>query len=187
MNGTIAARTWFEPLFLTAKKFDGGKDFYERSSMRLTKIAPLTDLYRQEIRLRDAVLRKPLGMVTTTQDIADEADHQHYGLVDGNRLLACVVIVKLASNSEAPNRVKLRQMAVAPDLQGQGLGKSLIEQVERQLQRNGVLRIELHARETAAKFYEKLGFRGVGELFTEVGIPHLKMEKRIGGLPIGQD
>ena len=37
----------------------------------------------------------------------------------------------------------------------------------------------MHARMTAVGFYAKLGYTRVGDGFTEVGIPHVKMEKRL--------
>ena len=43
----------------------------------------------------------------------------------------------------------------------------------------GVSRIELNARDTAAGFYRKLGYRKVGGEFVEVTIPHWKMVKRL--------
>ena len=42
----------------------------------------------------------------------------------------------------------------------------------------GVTFFVLHARQNAAGFYEKSGYRAVGDLFTEVGRPHLRMERR---------
>lgn len=39
--------------------------------------------------------------------------------------------------------------------------------------------IETHAREYAADFYLKLGYEITGDRFTEVGIPHRFMEKRL--------
>ena len=37
----------------------------------------------------------------------------------------------------------------------------------------------MHARETAVGFYEKLGYKVVGDKFTEVTIPHYVMEKKL--------
>jgi len=45
--------------------------------------------------------------------------------------------------------------------------------------RNGCSKFELHARDTAVRFYEKMNYTTVGEKFTEVGIPHYKMEKKL--------
>ncbi|QDT14916.1 GNAT family N-acetyltransferase [Alienimonas californiensis] len=128
--------------------------------------------YRQEYELRDEVLRRPLGHRLADDDLSGEAEQLHFGLFDAESLLACVVAVPLA-----PGDVKLRQMAVRPDAHGQGLGRRLMEAVEQELTGRGVSRVTLHARATAVGFYEKLGYRRVGEEFVEVTIPHFKMQK----------
>lgn len=77
-------------------------------------------------------------------------------------------------------RVKVRQMAVDPCRQRSGLGRALIRKVERTLEEHGAERLELHAREEAVGFYEKLGYLRAGERFEEVGLPHWRMEKALG-------
>jgi predicted GNAT family N-acyltransferase len=37
--------------------------------------------------------------------------------------------------------------------------------------------VTLHARQTARRFFENLGYTAVSDVFTEVTIPHVKMEK----------
>jgi hypothetical protein len=48
-----------------------------------------SDLYRQCLRLREAVLRRPLGLTITREELADDATRQHfcalsYGVVVGS-------------------------------------------------------------------------------------------------------
>ena len=42
---------------------------------------------------------------------------------------------------------------------------------------DGVSPFLLHARENATGFYEKCGYEVVGGILTEVGGPHLRMDK----------
>ena len=70
-------------------------------------------------------------------------------------------------------------MAVHSALQGQGLGTRLVERLEIELKERRVERIHLHARDVAVAFYERLGYRCVGEPFNEVGIVHYMMEKEL--------
>jgi ribosomal protein S18 acetylase RimI-like enzyme len=142
--------------------------------MEFVPIPWRSELYRQEVDLRDEILRRPLGLVFSEADLAVEEHEDHYGLVEAGQLIACVVIVTLS-----PTVAKLRQMAVAPARQRQGLGTTLIGHVERTLRDRGIEQVELHARETAAGFYEKLGYRAEGERFREVTIPHVKMAKAL--------
>ena len=73
----------------------------------------------------------------------------------------------------------MRQLAVVPDLQRQGIGKALVEYSEALARQNGYRRMILHARETAVAFYEKLGYSRFGDQFEEVTIPHWAMEKQL--------
>jgi predicted GNAT family N-acyltransferase len=41
----------------------------------------------------------------------------------------------------------------------------------------GYSKMILHARKVVVLFYQKQGYRTLGEEFLEVGIPHFKMEK----------
>ncbi|GAH06602.1 unnamed protein product [marine sediment metagenome] len=43
----------------------------------------------------------------------------------------------------------------------------------------GALEVILNSQQSAAGFYEKLGFRQEGELFEEVGIPHVVMTRKL--------
>ncbi len=43
----------------------------------------------------------------------------------------------------------------------------------------GVKMITAHAREVVLPFYLKQGWSTVGERYTEVGIPHMSIEKRL--------
>ncbi|MBK6878814.1 MAG: GNAT family N-acetyltransferase [Ignavibacteria bacterium] len=45
----------------------------------------------------------------------------------------------------------------------------------------GFERIVMHARDSAVPFYEKLGYSKVGDMFTEVTIPHFKLFKNLYG------
>ena len=63
--------------------------------------------------------------------------------------------------------------------QGRGYGRRIIEEVERSLAARGFTQLVLHVRKPVVPFYEKLGYRVVGEEFIEVTIPHLQMEKML--------
>jgi putative acetyltransferase len=51
---------------------------------------------------------------------------------------------------------------VAPDLQGRGVGRSLLSHVERLARRRGHERLRVSASLTAVGFYERLGYRRTG-------------------------
>ncbi len=60
-----------------------------------------------------------------------------------------------------------------------GLGTSLMENAVEYFKKNGVKSVALNSQMTAVRFYEKLGFKTVGEEFIEAGIPHIKMVKSL--------
>ncbi len=70
-------------------------------------------------------------------------------------------------------------MAVAEQYQHHGLGRQLLDAFESWSMDHGFNWIVIHARENAHRFYIKLGYEIEGDLFTEVGIPHYFMQKRI--------
>ena len=70
-------------------------------------------------------------------------------------------------------------MTVDPGHQGRGVGKRLIAFAEKLSAEMGYREIVLHARESAVRFYESVGYVAEGEAFTEVTIPHRKMVKRL--------
>jgi predicted GNAT family N-acyltransferase len=131
------------------------------------------------LRLRHEVLRVPLGLSLWEEDLEAERAQRAFGLfLPDDVLAACLMAVPLPGDE-----AKLRQMAVDPSLQGQGWGGRLLGEVERRLAGSGFRRTVLHARRTAERFYAKHGYRAEGPEFTEVGIPHVRMRKRLAGEP----
>lgn len=133
-----------------------------------------SDRYEEEVALRDRLLRSPLGLVFDQDDLAAEKDHLHFGLLENDILIACLVITPMS-----PSHGKIRQMCVDEARQRSGLGAMLVSAVERELVERGFKSVELAARDIATGFYERLGYTVEGEPFIEVTIPHYKMIKRL--------
>ncbi len=121
--------------------------------------------------LRDEVLRQPLGMKLSAHDTAGEESQQHFGAFNGERLVACVVAHVISDSAQ------FRQMAVAESERGRGVGKRLLVFAEESLAEQGVQKFWLNARLSVLPFYVACGYVAVGEPFTEVTIPHQRMEK----------
>lgn len=125
-------------------------------------------LYEESIRLRDRVLRRPLGLSFTADDLAAESNDVHCTASDrSGRLLGCLVLTPLEDGA-----IRMRQVAVDPSLQRSGIGTLLVAWSESLARAGGYRRIVLHARDTAVPFYLRLGYMIEGEEFTEVSIPH---------------
>lgn len=130
--------------------------------------------YAQMVRLRNEVLRRPLGLQINPEELEREKEDILIGAFDDERLLACCMLTKVDQAT-----VKLRQMAVHNSLQGKGVGASMMNFAENVARDHGYRNMVMNARKTALGFYEKLGYSAVGEEFEEVTIPHYRMQKQL--------
>jgi predicted N-acetyltransferase YhbS len=133
--------------------------------------------YRDLVKLRRRVLRMPLGLDYTPQQLAKEEAETHIAAYLDGELVACVILAAVEKSDGAV--VQLRQMAVDPGHQGRGIGAQVIAFAEKLAAEKGYREIILHARETATPFYERSGYVATGEIFMEVTIPHRTMVKQL--------
>jgi ribosomal protein S18 acetylase RimI-like enzyme len=139
--------------------------------MKLAWVAHNSAEYLLAVELRRCVLRAPLGLDFSEEDLAAEADQLHLVAFGEGKTLGCLILVPIELG------FKMRQVAVDPEFQRRGIGEQLVRESERIAKEMGAAKMELNARLTAVDFYKRLGYTVVGEEFIEVGIPHLKMLK----------
>ncbi len=132
------------------------------------------DEYKQVLLLREEVLRKPLGLHFSDEELQKEKANMHMAAYEDDRMLGCCMLVE-----EGHETVRLRQMAVVNDVQGKGIGRALMQFAENLARDRGYKKITMHARKNAVGFYEKLGYKMKGEEFEEITIPHYVMEKEL--------
>ena len=130
--------------------------------------------YLQMVKLRDDILRKPLGLGFDSKEIESEKSNMLIGAFEDDDMLGCCMLVE-----EKPGTVRLRQMAVLNDLQGKGIGRALMNFAENIARDRGYEIISMHARKNAIGFYEKMGYKVCSDEFTEITIPHYVMEKKL--------
>ncbi len=130
--------------------------------------------YRLMVKLREDMLRKPLGLGFTLQELEEEKDHMLIAAFEEDDILGCCMLVE-----EDPKTVRLRQMTVLNDLQGKGIGRALMGFAENIARDRGFKVLSMHARKNAIGFYEKMGYKIASDEFTEVTIPHYVMEKKL--------
>jgi GNAT superfamily N-acetyltransferase len=130
--------------------------------------------YRRMVGLREEILRKPLGLVFSPEDLEAEKEDILVAAFEEERLVACCLLT-----FEDKTTVKLRQMAVHHEVQGKGVGRALIRFAETVARDHGFRKIAMHARKTATGFYEKMGYSICSPEFEEVTIPHFVMEKAL--------
>jgi predicted GNAT family N-acyltransferase len=133
-----------------------------------------TKEYQQMVKLREDILRKPLGLTFSPEELEMEKNNLLIGAFEDGDILGCCMLVE-----EQPGMVKLRQMAVLNVLQGKGIGRALMQFAENLARDHGYKVLTMHARKNAIGFYEKMGYIVSGEEFLEVSIPHFEMEKKL--------
>ncbi len=138
--------------------------------------APLgSDLYRQALALRDEVLRKPLGLKISDEELADDERRQHFCAVAFGAVIGAVSLRPL---DEAT--LHLKQMAVSEAGRGSRVGTRLLVHAETWGADAGFRLMIAHARVGAEGFYLKLGYVQEGEAFLEQTIPHVRVTKQLG-------
>jgi predicted GNAT family N-acyltransferase len=130
--------------------------------------------YQDMVKLRDKILRAPLGLTFSPEYLQQEISDVLIGCFEEEKLLGCCILTPVSETM-----VQLRQMAVDNDLQGKGTGSMILRFAEEQSRNNGFSELMMHARKEAAPFYLKNGYTVRGEEFEEVGIAHYEMFRRL--------
>jgi N-acetylglutamate synthase-like GNAT family acetyltransferase len=142
--------------------------------MPIKQIDHGSDDYRKMVELRNEVLRKPLGLRFGSDELAKEKEDILIGAFEDEKIIGCCLLTRVDNHN-----VRLRQMAVQNNVQGKGIGATMMNFAENVARDAGYKKMIMHARKTAIGFYEKLGYRVVGEEFEEITIPHYIMEKKL--------
>jgi GNAT superfamily N-acetyltransferase len=130
--------------------------------------------YQQMVKLREDILRRPLGLGFAPGELEEEKENMLIAAFEDETILGCCMLVE-----ENPKKVRLRQMAVLNDLQGKGIGRAIMHFAENIARDRGYKILSMHARKNAIGFYEKMGYKVASEEFTEVTLPHYVMEKKL--------
>jgi predicted GNAT family N-acyltransferase len=130
--------------------------------------------YGKMVQLRLKILRQPLGLDFSEEELLKEKNDILIAAFDEDKLMGCCVLCKNGDDS-----LRLRQMAVDVQMQRNGIGASIIFFAENLARDKGYKKIIMHARQTAASFYEKFGFQKKGDEFYELNLPHILMEKSL--------
>jgi N-acetylglutamate synthase-like GNAT family acetyltransferase len=142
--------------------------------MPIKQIDHGTKEYRQMVDLRSEILRKPLGLSFEKEELDKEKEDILICAFEEDKLLGCCLLTKVDDKN-----IRLRQMAVQNNLQGKGIGASMLNFAENIARDAGYRNIVMHARKTALHFYEKLGYKITSDEFEEITIPHYIMEKKL--------
>lgn len=118
--------------------------------------------------------------------VFQEEQHIDQGLdFDGNDDTATHVVVYEHDEPVGTGRIrtvaehtaKIERVAVLSKMRGKGIGKMIMKTIDDHLQEIGTNKATLDAQYHAKDFYQTLGFEQEGDIFEEVGIPHIIMSK----------
>ena len=130
--------------------------------------------YKQMVDLRYEILRKPLNLTFDAGELDKEKNDILICAFEEEKILGCCLLTKIDKDC-----IRLRQMAVQNNLQGKGIGASMMHFAENVARDAGYKKLIMHARKTAIGFYEKLGYKVSGNEFIEISIPHFTMIKKL--------
>jgi predicted GNAT family N-acyltransferase len=74
---------------------------------------------------------------------------------------------------------KVGRMSVLKEHRGRGIGALVLTALEREAASRGLPEARLSAQLTARGFYERAGYTAYGDVYDDVGIPHIDMKKRL--------
>ena len=127
--------------------------------------------------LRFEILRKPWNQPPSSTKDEWENISIHVLMTDEKNEAIAVGRLQLNEGSEG----QIRSMAVRTDMQGKGLGSSIIKFIEQKAAEKKLNHIILDSREHAVAFYEKHGYRIIGDSYLLFGENrHFRMRKELG-------
>lgn len=124
--------------------------------------------------LRWRILRAPWNQPKGSEQDELEGRAIHIIAVENNKIVGCG-----RAHFNSDEEAQIRYMAVENEWQGKGVGKLILDELEKRVIEKGAKKIILHARENVVKFYEGNGYKLVKQSHTLFGvIPHYLMEKQ---------
>lgn len=127
--------------------------------------------YEAAVKLREGILRKPLGLTFLPEEREAEKDHIQIAGFQENDLISTAVLVPEGQN------YKMQRIVVKEGLQGAGIGAKMMDFCESYAKNKSIHSIYCYSRYSAVRFYLKNNYVAEGEYFDKNTIPHLKMRK----------
>ena len=142
--------------------------------IRIKEIAFNSSDYKKAVTIREEILRIPLGLSFSKEELEREASDFHIAGYSGETMIGTLVL-----SSQNDETIRMRQVAVHSDYHKKGIGKQLVEFSENFAVKKGYKKMILHSREDVIPFYTKLGYSVFGDRFESVSLPHFCMERQL--------
>src|SRR6188768_3825836 len=116
--------------------------------MGLKQIDHGTKEYEQMVNLRYEIMRRPLGLTFLQDELEKEKNDILIASFDEDVMLGCCILSNMSNGC-----ARLRQMAVQKNMQGKGIGESIMMFAENLARDKGFKTLTMHARDSALGFY----------------------------------
>lgn len=142
--------------------------------IEVISIAYQSKHYFEQLEVRREQLRRPLGMDYTEDYLEAEKNEVFLAAIDQGKVVGSLIVQHLNEKD-----VRFRQIAVSQTHQGKGVGLLMVQAAEKLAAEQNYKNIIINSRQGVIGFYEKAGYVVTGDLFVELTIPHVKMEKKL--------
>ncbi|HIV72195.1 MAG TPA: GNAT family N-acetyltransferase [Candidatus Aquabacterium excrementipullorum] len=110
-------------------------------------------------------------------------EHEEWDADDAHALHAVVLNAaglplatgRLITIGQPAGQARIGRMAVLRSMRGAGVGREVLQALIDAARAQDTRTVTLHAQTSARRFYESQGFKADGDVFDEVGIPHIAM------------
>lgn len=117
-------------------------------------------------------LRRPLNLPLGSERDALDAQSFHCMAVNRENSIVGVGSIQPADN----NFMRIRYMAVNAEFHRLGIGSAIIKELLAHANEKGLSGCWLNARSAAVEFYRQHGFDVIGEVETDLAVPHFRMQ-----------
>lgn len=133
-----------------------------------------SDEYERSIDIRNDAFRKPWGLDIRDEDLTGDKDMEMFGAYLDGKMIATIFLTQ-----DDDETARIKSVAIDEELRGKGLGKYLMDYVEDIARKKGYKKVNLMGRVSVQVFYEKLGYKTIGQPFDYHTIPHVDMTKSL--------
>lgn len=106
--------------------------------------------------------------------LAEDDEAFHFGGYVDQKLVSVASLFP-----DGPDKVRLRKFAIVPEMQKQGLGSKMLQEMQAFLSKSDFSTMWCDARMDAASFYVKNGFTTYGDVFHKNGVAYVKAEYKV--------
>lgn len=139
--------------------------------------------------LRQRVLRPHQSLGELVDPGEEDPSTVFFAAHRGDKVVGTAALYVASPPGQEVDARRIRSMATAPEVRGEGVGELLVDACLDEARRAGVSLVWCNARVEAVGFYRRYGFQVVSAPFDVDGIgPHVRMERplRLGSTDPGQ-